>query len=193
LKKSLTKKSRLLLWLSVSDNLVIGWVGVWWIVVFLRSVDSNIIPINNALISLCSVVGMLYVIKHYSRPSFTNLITAWVTSYFSLFFLFLSYESFMVGCTILGFSYNSLVTSFNNRLKALNIVNADERNHFDNCNNLVSSSMCFIGALLSYVIMGIGVPMWLMWVVIFLLYDLDMFLKLYFIHRGMLEYNAKSA
>jgi hypothetical protein len=189
-KKSLTKKSKLLLCLSMFDNLILGWVGVWWVVVFLRILDSDIIPINNALSCLVSVVGMVYVVKHYSKPSFTHLFTVWVTSYLSLFFLFLSYESFMVGCTLMGFGYNSLLTAFNNRLKALNIPDADERNHYDNCYTLVSNGMGFIGALLSYVIMGMGVPVWLMWVVIFVLYDLDMVLKLFLIRRGDLEYSC---
>lgn len=188
---SLSSKAKLLLFISAFDCLILGWVNVWWVVVFLQAINQKIIPINNALMPLVSMFGMVYVIKRFSKPSFRQLFCGGLFSYLSLFFMFHSLELFMLASTIMSVFYTSMTTVFNNRIRAMNVPDPEERTRFDDRQQLVRDGMTFFGSLLSYFVIWLGVPIWLSWLLIYLLYDLDIFTKYFLVKRGVLIYSEE--
>jgi hypothetical protein len=185
----LKREAKILLIIDAFDSLILGWVNVWWILVFLQAVEHNVIPINNALMPLGSMFGMVYVIKKFPKPTFKSLFFVAAFSYLPLLFLFLSLESFILASTIMSAMYASMSTVFNNRIRALNVPDPEERARYDDVSQLVRNGMTFIGSLMSYIIIYLNVPIWLSWVIIFVLFDLDNITKYILVRRGVFVYS----
>jgi len=181
-----------LLTLFLSDAIVEGWMGVWWIKCFAPMLSSEIISVNNMLNSALGIIFMYVIIRRYEKPAIGGIVISGLVSYLSLFALMISPSVFMLVSTFMGVLMGSLVRAFGNNLIADNISQT-ERASFDNHASLMRNTGSIIGGCAAFFTVPTEIAYWKVWIAIFIAFDTDLVVRIILIKTGFFNYENNNA
>jgi hypothetical protein len=182
------KRYKILLSLILFDNILSGWLQVWWIKIFAEMVHANTFSYRNIISSCIAILSMgLLIFLKKENPSFRFLFILLAISYSSLLGLMVSCDAFLLISAVVGTSVGSAMSAYSNSLKVQNIDH-NYRNKFDNRSQLVSNIGIILGASFSIYTLLSDVQIWIIWLAIYILFDLDFFTTYILVKIGILKY-----
>jgi len=182
------KPYQILLILSCFDIMIEGWFGIWYLKIFIEKIDVQMLSFTHILSSGLGIITMYWVIKKYEKPSISMLIIVTAVSYIGLFGLMISPSIFLIASTVLETIRNPVATSFRNNLIPLN-VSHNNRAKFDNLQSLLSKICLIVGGLVAYFTIAASIEYWKIWLAVYILFDVDLIIKLLLIKKGIIAYN----
>jgi hypothetical protein len=181
---------RLILFFSIFDSLIATWFGVWFVAIFARHLSSESISIRSVVWGVTELLLAIYIVKRMQVPSVRVLLTLDVLCYANLFLLLVSFDWFyVVGGAMAAICVKSQMV-FNRVIFAQNLPEPDDRIRFDNKHELMRTIGGTIGGLIALLYLFESWDVRLQWLLMYLIYDLDFFLKLFLIGRGRIKYDA---
>lgn len=185
----MNNKFKLLLLLRFFDNIVSGWLCVWWVSIFAPLLSTETFSYRNIIMTSLSIVFMgIMIYKKKETPRLSTLLIALMLSYVGLFGLFSTYDHFVLISTATSTIYRDIASFFQSSLLAQNIE-PTKRNLFDNRATLVGSIGFILGSTLALVTLFEGYPIWLLWLCIYMVFDIDTLVTYLCIKKGYLNYD----
>lgn len=180
---------RILLSLSFFENIIAGWLCVWWMSIFSPLLKAETFSYRNMLNTSLSILFMsLMIYLKKEIPKFYMILIPIIISYLGLFSLMINYDIFILVSVSTGAIVMTVTTLFKNSLLAQNIL-YHERNLFDNRAHIINSIGFIIGSALALFTLFEGYPAWVIWLFVYIFSDLTIFAAWFCIKRGYLEYN----
>lgn len=177
----------LLLFLHCFDVILEGWFGIWYVKIFVTMINSQFYSFSHMLSSALGILAMYTVIKKYEKPTLTLVVVATAITYLGLFALMFSPNVFLIVNTLLGAMLGAIGSSFRNNINALNVPQ-HYRVKFDNWTNLLTNLSLIIGSFVAYFTIAETIVYWKIWLAMYLLFDVDLVIKLIFIKKGFIRY-----
>lgn len=177
----------ILLFLHCFDVIIEGWFGIWYVKVFLELINAQFYSFNSIIASALGIFTMYTVIKKFEKPSLTLLVISTAITYFGLLGLFFSPNVFLIVNTTLGAMVGAVGTSFRNNITVLNVPH-DYRAKYDNWKELLTKVSIIIGSGVVYLTMAESFANWQVWLIIYLLFDIDLIIKITLIKKGIIKY-----
>ncbi len=173
--------------LFLTDAVVQGWMGIWWIKCFAPLLPAKTISVNDILSAALGIVFMYVIIRKYEKPSVGAIIISGLVSYLSLFALMISPSVFVLVSTFMGVWMVSLVRVFGNNLIAENIQQS-ERASFDNHVALMRNIGLIVGGCIAFFTVPTERAYWKVWIAIFIAFDTDLIIRVILIRTGFFYY-----
>ena len=183
----LIEPHHILLALFCFDVTIEGWFSIWYLKIFIELIDAQFISFNSILSSALGIFTMYVVIKRYEKPSPTILVMCTLISYLGLLGLIFSPSIFLISSTLLGTVLGAVSTSFRNNITAQNVP-SDYRAKYDNWQTFLTKISIIIGSSIAYFTIAESVAYWKIWIMTFMLFDLDLMVKLILIKKGIIKY-----
>jgi hypothetical protein len=184
----MTKQAKLLMYISLIDSMLGSWLRIWWIKVFAVLLTSKVLSLDGFIKSLLGIAIVSFVIKKCEVPKLWHIIAIGLASYVSLFALYWSPSCFIIVSAVCGTIFSAFANAFNYAIYAQNIEQK-ERNKFDNRVDLMCYVGGVIGTALAFVTILKDVPYWIIWIAVYILFDIDLYVKIFCIKTGFLKYD----
>jgi hypothetical protein len=187
-KNFLTKKIIILLCSTFLISIAMGWLSIWFPKVFLEIISIEAFTTSNLVEGIISIGLMIGILgTKFETPPLKFLIFYNFLSYGTILLLGISPNIFLIVNGVNGAILGNFWNMFGNSLVAQNVEN-DVRAKFDNRRSFISQIGFVAGIGISYFFM-IGVDhIFFTWFIIFIIFDLGVFLKLFAIKFKILVY-----
>lgn len=182
---------KILLTSAIFDSIINAWFCTWWVAVFVKMLNTRAISIRTIVESATGLIVSFIIVKHIKIPSIKLILIADFFAYANLIFLWYYVDAFyIIGgffTAVVGF----LVMSFNSAILAQNLKNPQKRIDFDNKYNFIRTLGSIIGGSIAYFYMLTFIDFKILWVLIYFLYDIDLFLRIYLVKTNKVHYDLK--
>ena len=184
----MNKQEKTLLGLQMFDAVLGSWFSIWWIKVFSEMLSGETLSTAQIIRNASSIVVIYFVIKKYENPSPVAVVGIALFTYTGLFTLMVSPEVFWLVSTFLSVFCSAVAGTFITSLKAQNI-NGARRNQYDNRENLIFNIGAMIGGGLALVFLAEDIPYWFVWLMTFMIFDIDMWIRFFLVKKGFFKYD----
>lgn len=177
--------------LNLTDGIMFTWLRLYWIQVFIHYVSKDVITMREVIAGIFGLITAWIVASIIKSPSILHI---WITSlftYVSIVILVYSVDLFVLLGAIIGSYNHSINMSFISRLTACNFVDKDSRSNYDRYSHFVGCIGGIVGGMLYFTVSGIGVSVWLVWLLIYVLMDIDFLIRCILIKIGILRYDRE--
>lgn len=180
---------KLFLQLSEAFDSVVGsWVSIWYVKIYVNLVSTEALAVKDIVTSTGGTLLMLLLIRYYKDVvSLKIVLISMTTSYLALCGLMLGPNEFLILSSILSIGINSTGRMFMNNIYAKNIKQ-NERAQFDNYKSVSNSLGGIIGSSLACISLLSFVDYKLMWLLIYLAFDLNLIALVWGVKTGWLKY-----
>ncbi len=176
-----------LLILEMFDSIIFGWLGIWYVKSFIIDINFKIISLNDCINSALAILLMFVIVKKQKHIGIKTILVSCAVSYIGLIGLLVNNETFLLLSTLFGAVFLTHDRAFHNSILAQNIEKKNRAN-YDNWNFLVDKTGKIIGAAFAFCTLFETLPMFMIWITIFILLDINFFIKIVMIHTGLLVY-----
>jgi hypothetical protein len=184
-------KAKLLLFSSLCNAVVSGWISIWFVKVFIVDISTQVYSTSNIIQGIVSLVIVSFILgTRFEIPSIRFLLIYNFISYLSLFCLYNSISTFLIVSGMNGAILLTFMNLFNNALTAQNIDN-EYRYKFDNRRSFINDIGYILGVAISLVVMPVSISLIIVWLVLFILSDVGFILLIGGIKSGLLKYERK--
>lgn len=182
-------RSRILCLIQAYDGIISTWLRLWWVVVFVKFLSQNTLSIREMVCCITGLITAFAVAKRTRAPKLGEVWLFAFVGYASLLALAISCDAFiLLGAVICAWG-SALASGFSTRLVACNIPNKDDRTRHDNWLRVTECVAGLAGAGLFWLYDLKDVQPWIVWVAIYVLFDIDMLVTTVLIHKGHLTYD----
>lgn len=182
---------KLLLTSAIFDTTVGAWFTTWWVAVFIKMINQQMVSTRVVVEAIVGLIISFIIVKHIKIPSIKSIMIVDAFAYLNLLLLWISVDAFYVFGGIFSALVGYLIMSFNSALLAQNIRKPQERVDFDNKYNFIKTIGSIVGGSISFFLLLNYIDFKLIWVVIYVLCDIDLFLRIILIKTNRLHYRMK--
>lgn len=182
----MNRTEKLLLGLSSLDNIMNSLLGIWYVKFFLLLVDEKTLQITYIISPVLGMILGLVIATKVTRPTAKIIVPLWIISYSALVSMQFGANCFMIVGSIVSPMFLTIMTPFRARINELNITS---RAKYDTWMQVLRTFCTIVGVGL-YSIIGdmMSLNLTITWLIVYVLFDMDIIIMFILIKRKKLKY-----